>query len=177
MKDALAAGTVRPVLIASLDTASGTVRAWSGIGDLAFGGETYNGVGDLGGVSPIKETSDLEATGCNFKFSGISAALVSTALGQIRYGRDAKLWLGLLDGAGALIADPYLIFQGFTDNAAIDDSAESAAITVSAESRFIDLDRPRARRYTSQDQNISHPGDRGFDYVPGLQDKEIVFGR
>lgn len=176
MLSELQAGTVRPALLAAIETASGTVRVWSGIGDLVWGGNTYTGVGDLGGVSAIKETSSLEATGCNFQLSGVPASMVSTALGQIRYGRSAKLWLALLDASGAVIADPYAIFSGLTDNATIDETPEAPRITIAAESRFIDLDRPRNRRYTTEDQQIDYPADLGFEFVPGLQDAQIIFG-
>lgn len=170
-------GTVRPVLIAEIDTAGGTVRVWNGIGDLAWDSQTWTGVGDLGGASPVKETADIEATNCRFTLSGIASAMISIALGQVRWGRTAKLWLGLLDADGDLIADPYLLFSGFTDVPAIDEGAETATITVTAESRLVDLDRPRVRRYTPEDQAIDFPADKGFEFVAALQDAEIVWGR
>ena len=155
---AITAGTVRPVLIAKIGTYGADVNAWTGIGDLTFQSEIYSGVGNFGGVSQVNETSDLRAAGMNFSLSGISSSMISTALGNIRYGRPAMLWLGLYDMAsGVLVADPYRLFTGQTDVPTIDEGPETSVITISAESRLIDLDRARARRYTPEDQNINRP--------------------
>ena len=43
--------------------------------------------------------------------------------------------------------------------------------------RFELIEKPRERRYTSEDQKLDHPDDRGFEYVPALQDMPIFWGR
>jgi hypothetical protein len=48
---------------------------------------------------------------------------------------------------------------------------------LTAESRLIDLERSRERRYTSEDQKIDYPNDKGLEFIADLQDKEIVWGR
>ena len=42
---------------------------------------------------------------------------------------------------------------------------------------MIDLERARVARYTSGYQKSAYPGDLGLDFVEGLQDKEITWGR
>ena len=104
--------------------------------------------------------------------------MVSTALGQVQQGRSCQLFLGALNiTTGALIADPYELFAGFTDVTVIEENAESATISISAENRLIDLERPRVRRYTDEDQKSEYSTDVGFEFVPSLQDKVIVFGK
>lgn len=163
----------RPVLIAAIDTAGGMVRVWGGVGDLSWDGDTYQGTGILGGLSPVAESSDLRASGMTFTLSGVPASYISTALGQMRQGLSAKLWLGFMDSSWALIADPVLIFSGLTDVPTINESGETATIGISVESRLVDLERPRTRRYTHEDQQLRDPGDRGFEYVPALQDTVV----
>jgi hypothetical protein len=63
------------------------------------------------------------------------------------------------------------------DTMRIEDSGDTASITVQAESRFIELERTHERRYTDQDQQQLYPGDLGLEYVAGLQDKEIAWGQ
>ena len=155
---ALNEGTVKPILIVKIGTSGADVNVWTGIGDLTFQSEIYSGVGNFGGVSPVNETSDLRAAGLNFSLSGISSSMISTALANIRYGRPAILWFGLFDiTSGALVADPYKLFTGFTDVPSIDEGPDVSVITISAENRLIALDRARARRYTPEDQNIDYP--------------------
>ena len=48
---------------------------------------------------------------------------------------------------------------------------------MTAESKLIDLERSRARRYTSEDQKIDYPDDKGLDFIADLQDKAVVWGR
>ena len=79
-------------------------------------------------------------------------------------------------GQFRLIADPFLAFAGRFDVPDILEAGERATITAKYESRLIDLDRVRARRYTSEDQQLDYPGDKGFDYVPSLQDAVITWG-
>jgi len=37
--------------------------------------------------------------------------------------------------------------------------------------------QPDTRRYTDADQQSRFPGDKGLEYVPSMQDKQIVWGR
>ena len=78
---------------------------------------------------------------------------------------------------GSVVSDPYAIFKGQMDTMSISDSGETAIITVRAESRLIDLDRSRERRYTSEDLKIDFPDDKGLEYIDDLQDKQITWGR
>lgn len=177
MATAVQADALRPVLLAKIGTKGGDVRVWSGLGTISFGGEAYSGVGALGGVSAIQESDGLQANGVAFTLSGIDAALISTALGEMENGRPAKLWLGALDESGALVADPLLLFEGLTDVPVIEEDGERATIGITAENRLIDLERPRTRRYTAEDQALDDPTDKGFEFVPSLQDVQIVFGK
>ena len=77
----------------------------------------------------------------------------------------------------SLIADPFLCFAGRLDVPDMVIGGERMTIAVAYESRLIDLDRARERRYTSEDQKIDYPDDLGFDFVPALQDMQIVWGR
>lgn len=176
--NALQADHVQPILLVKINTAGGDFRVWSGIGDLTYNAETYSGVGALGGISEVEENTDLGAAGVTFNLTGIPSDMLNIVLDQVEHNRPATVWLGALDlTAGALIADPYQLFQGFTDVPTIEEGAETSTIALTAENKLIDLDRPRTRRYTTEDQQIDDPTDLGFDFVPGLQDRSVVWGR
>lgn len=176
-KTAAQAGTVRVALLIKVGTSGDDVYIWSGYGDLSYDGNTYTGVGTFGGISPVEETNDIYATGVEFSLSGVPSSMISVALGEMEQGREAKAWLALFNSDLELISDPYLLFEGLTDVPTIDDPGGDATIRISAESRLIRLETPNIRRYTSEDQKIDYPTDKGFDYVPSLQDKEITWGR
>lgn len=173
----IAADVKRPILIAEILTAGAPVRLWSGVGDLAFGGNTYVGVGTFGGMSTPEESLETKATGIIFTLSGIPPALLATAIGDVRQGLKARCWLGFVDAAGAVIADPTLTFEGYTAVPTTDDDAETCSISLSCESYMATLNRARSTRYTAEDQKTRDPSDKGFDFIPSLQDRVIPWGK
>lgn len=173
MADQLTAAILEPILLAKLEFDVNPLRAWSGLGDLVFEGETYTGLGTLAGVRPGAETTALRAPGATFTLTGIPASIVTRALTVNYQDRPATLWLGALDPAGGIVVNPLILFRGRMDIMTVDDGAESSTISISAESRLIDLEIPRLRRYTPEDQAARFPTDTGFDYIATLQETEI----
>lgn len=178
MQTAVSAATKAPVLIAEIETATGFLRVWTGLGDLTFQSNVYSGVGQLASVSAPEETTDLKSTGLVFSMTGIPTALLEQSVNAVRQNLPARLWLGLLDmGTGALIADPVLVFEGTCGVPSTEETGDTCTISLSAENIMASLKRPREIRYTPEDQANRADGDKGFDYVAGLQDKSIVWGR
>lgn len=174
---AYTAAKVKPIFLVQIECTSGTVYAWSGYGTLNWDGQNYLGVGTFGLVDVVGETTDLSAQGVNFSLSGVDAANIEIALDEIEQGLNAALYLGALDDSGALISQPYLLFYGLTDVPTVNEGPDNdCTISISVESRLIDLARSRERRYTTHDQQLDYPDDLGFDFVPGLQNANIRFG-
>lgn len=162
-----------PCILCRAVFADGTLLMWSGIGNLTFNGNTYAGVGDFLNVSPVQETSEVKSLGVSVTLSGIPSSTLAEVLGQSRLGKYITIWLGLLTAAGALIADPVQLFYGEIDSPSIVESGDTASVTVQCESRLIDLERSRERRYTDQDQQQKYPGDESLRYVAALQNREV----
>ena len=171
----LAASELEPFFAIKLNFDSGALRLWTGYGEITVASETYTGGGQFLGISPVEETVEVAARGVTMSLNGIDASLISYALTENYQTRSAKVYLGVIS-SGAVVADPYLIFDGRMDVMTIDDNGETANIAMTAESRLIDLERPKLRRYTSDDQKLQHPSDTGFDFVASLQEKEIAWG-
>lgn len=174
---ALGVRDLRPVIFFEGEFASGTVRLWSGLGDTGWAGQSWSGAGALLGLGSIEETSEVVAGGTSVSLSGIPLDLVQMAIAEARQGLPGRVWLGLLTPEGQIIADPVLAFSGRLDVPEITDDAESCRITISYESRLIDLNTARSWRYTHESQQVLHPGDLGFEYVTAIQDREITWGR
>jgi hypothetical protein len=172
----LAAGVVRPAIFVESQFPSGYLRLWSGLGEITWGGRTWAGAGTLLNVGAIEETTDVVATGTTVTLSGIPTDLVSACINDARQGLPGQIYLGFLTAAGAVIADPVLAFAGRLDVPTIMDGAERCEIQITYESRLIDLNRAREWRYTHESQQQISPGDRGFEYVAGLQEREIRWG-
>jgi len=173
--NALAAGNVPMLCFVLMDFPSGFLRVNNSSVIINWGGEDWYGLGRLGSIDQIEEGATLESRGLKFKITGVSQANIAIALGQQYQGRDCKVWLAPLTSEYAVIADPVLTFWGRMDVMDID-LGETATITVSAESRLADWDRPRTRRYTHEDQQLDYPGDLGFEFVPQMVEKELRWG-
>ncbi len=171
----LSADELQPFFAIKLNFDSGSLKLWTGYGDITVDSETYTGGGQFLAVSPVEETVEVAARGVTMSLNGIDASLITLALTENYQTRSAKVFLGVLS-SGAVVADPYLVFDGRMDVMTIDDNGETATISMTAESRLIDLERPKLRRYTSEDQKLNHPDDIGLDFVASLQEKEIAWG-
>lgn len=177
MEAATLADAVKPVLLVEMMFTS-PARIWTGIGDIVWNGATWSGVGTLLGVGQIEETREIRATGLDISLSGVPSELISLALAEPYQGKTAKVYIGAFNTAGgALIADPYLAFSGRMDVMTIAERPDSPVINISTESRLIDLERPRERRWDHQDQITDHPGDMFFEFVSSIQNVEITWGK
>jgi hypothetical protein len=174
------AGTVYPALLTSFDFSGAQINLWTGFGSLSYGSLTYAGIGDLGGISAIEESQETQANGLSFNLNGIPSAMVSSILSENYRNRVCTVSLALFASLTATspITAPATMFVGRMDQAIMNDDGETATINLTAESRLIDLQRPRARRYTDEDQrgNASYTADLGLQYIAGLQDKELMWG-
>jgi len=172
------AGTVYPALLCSMDFSGGAVNVWSGVGDLVYASVTFTGVGELGGISAIEESEETRANGIALSLSGISSSLVSSILTENYRNRNCTIQLALFASltSTAPITAPAVMFVGRMDQALLDDDGETATISMTAESRLVDLQRARERRYTHEDQRTAYTADLGLEYVAGLQDRELIWG-
>lgn len=176
MQSAISATEVSPILLFEGVFTSGNVYAWSGYGTISWNGQSWTGTGTLLSVSEVSENSDTAATGASVTLNGIPQDLISLALAECQQGALGKIYFGVLSN-GSVLADPIILFEGKLDVPTIDEDAEFASITITYESRLINLERPRVTRYTKEDQIRLFHGDKGFDYVPSIQDQRITWGR
>ena len=168
-----------PVLLFKFEFDNGTLRLWNGLHDLDFnepgiGINTYTGAANLLALSSIKETINLKADSLSVSLSGLDATLLSISLTEQYQGRPFTLWLGALDDSNILIPDPLLIFNGKMDVMTFTDDGVTGKIDLIIENELIALNRPNERRYNDKDQELDFPGDRFFEFVPSIQQKEIV---
>ena len=164
MEIAVQAEHVRVAVLVDAVFGSGTVHVWSGLGDLEWNGDAYQGTGELGSISSITETSDLRAEGIVITLGGLDPDLISIGLQEVAIANEVMVWLAQLDAAGAVIADPYLAWQGYMDVPVITEGAETASISITCESIGA-MRGPRNRLYTDADQQHDHPGDLALQFV------------
>lgn len=201
--DAASKEVVRPFFAVDLEFDSpNELHFWSGYGDLVRGGVTYTGAGELLQISEIRESSDIASNGATITLSGIPSELITLALDEPYQGRVCRIWLGVIDFDLALPSNllidtgDYLLldsdtqldltsqgpsaffelFTGYMDQMNIEDGPSTATIAVSIENKLIDLERPRVRRYTDNNQKSRFPGDLAFEFVTRIQSESLTWG-
>jgi len=152
------------------------VYLWSGYGNITYNSITYQGLGNLGTISTVEETSDLSAKGITMQLSGVPTSLISLALTEDYQGRNCSVMFGVLNSSSALISDPIIVFSGRMDVMTINDDGQNATIIMNAENRLIDFRRAREVRFTDAEQKNLYPTDKGLEFVNAIQEKEIYWG-
>ena len=179
--NAISAQNVIPFFAVSLAFNTGTLHLWNGYGDISLtaGGSTntFTGLGDAAGMSPIDEQSLIQASGANLVLNGVKSSLIATALSAQYTNRDGKIFLGMFDTSKNVVADVYTLFVGKMDVMIIREGDEASTIELKLENRLIALERANERRMTDEDQRNLFTGDKGFEFIPDLQDKELVWGK
>lgn len=179
---ALTSQLVRMAFLVDLQFADQTLYVWTGVGPLAWNGNTYQGVGVFGEISAIGEGSSVEAQGVQLKLSGIDPTLLAESMNEIS--RKGKAWirLPLFDQNGSILS-VIPLYMGLIDRPEIgidpgspekpDDGA--CTITIEVENRLADMNRARGGRYTDQDQRSRYPQDGSLRWVSYNQDHEIIW--
>ena len=153
------------------------ILVWSGTDDLIISSETYTGAGSLLTVSTVEENLELKSNGLSIALSGMDSTIVTYAITENYQNRPITVFMGYVMGGTNEVAGTLTLFKGRMTSLVVNDTPDGATVTIDAENRLIDLDRPSNFRYTKESQNFLHSGDTGFNRVASLQDKQIIWGK
>lgn len=176
VNSALIASNVPALLLVDLDFSSGHVRVNNSAVNFSWNGYTWLGLANLGGIEAIHENTALEMSGVKMTLSGIPSEMITHALAEYYQGRSCDIWFSPLDSNLVVLADPVKIFNGRIDTMSIQ-LGSTCSISLTAESRLTDWERPRVRRYTHEDQITEFPADRGLEYVSQMVEKTLSWGK
>lgn len=135
----------------------------------------WYGIGDLGTVGAIEETTEVRAVGLELGLSGVSPEVLEIALAEDWQGREAHVYLGILDAQGQLDGEPTELFGGKIDRMVLSED-KVASVSIAIESEMIDLERTRPLRYTPEIQRGLFEGDAFCDAVSAIQEVDVNWG-
>ena len=167
---ALAQPEVEPFYAVEIDLDSGPLRLWTGYGERTIEGNVYTGGGNLIGISGLEEVADLSAKEVTLTLAGVPSTAISLALTEPYQRRKVRILWGVR-GEDAYVE----VFSGSLNQMVIEDSPDSGTISVTVDSRLVELERSSNRRYTSESHKTRYPNDTFFDFVAAIQDKQIQF--
>ena len=158
-----------------LDFASAPVRLTSATVPLVIGGETYLAVGQLGEIAAAEESTELKAGQITLALSGVPNDAIAASVTEPYQGRRCTCYEAVLDPeTGELLDDPVIFFRGRISQMNVE-LGQTARVQLVVENRLSGWDRPRLRRWTDEDQQRAHPGDRALEFVSATAEQEIVW--
>jgi len=153
------------------------ILLWSGIDDISINSETYTGAGTLLNISDTEDTSELKSTNVVVSLSGMDPTVMDYALTDNYQNRPLTVYMIFVYASTNEVVGKLTLFQGRMTSLAIQDDPNGSIITVNAENRLVDLNRPSNLRYTNESQEFVSSGDTAFRYVQQMQDIELVWGQ
>lgn len=176
---------IRCAFLFEMDFKSGKKGAWNGARELTVNGVVFKpmfGAGSLEGLSFENSTVSRNTT---IKVSGVRNDVLGLALSEAEEVQQQylKIYLQMFDEEWKPIAAPPAIGiwlmqapEVTQDEVSQDsDTSPSQTISISAENIWFNRSRSPAGRYTDRDQQILHPGDDFFKFVPSLVFKTFPY--
>lgn len=189
MINALQREVLYPGIFVDAAFADNTIHVWNGLGTITWNGNTYTGVGALGGIEGMTETTALEAKGATLTLSGVPSDLLAESMGEIEAFHDCNIYLCLFDGpCGNVIDTPFLSWAGYMDEPEISDDGKTSTILIHVENKLLTMNLDCARRFTADDNRIdlaerltklglpTTTADTAFQFVNALQLIQVWWG-
>lgn len=177
---------------------SGDYAFWQGLGSFTYDSVTYLGIGQMGTVQPLAQSSGLVASGLELVLSGLDqdgaaddGDLYTVLDDEDFHGRPVSLYRFYFDPDKARKSAAELIlaerlFKGFMDRVERDevavlneagDGTLSSELRVYCESRAIEYGRNHLTMRSNEHQQRLFSGDKGFEFTPDMARREFYWGR
>lgn len=150
--------------------------ACTGTRSYTWGGQTWLGIGEIAGISEIAEASDAAARQLTISLSGVDAAITEPVLSRTNYkGRAAAIYRGLIDAEQDLVDDPFPAWQGRMDVGSMvwEDTYIAQMVCEPLASRLL---RANISRYSDEDHQLRHAGDKFYEFLPQMEKKDVTWG-
>jgi hypothetical protein len=165
---ALLADELAAILFVDIDWPGERVRVHTGLGERKFNGETYLGVGELGGVGDFVENTGTSPSQLTVTLKVLDGALVALVMNDSPEGKEIAVHLGILDDNKQIAHEiPYVLDANVSKfGVKRGDIARNIpyVLAITCSDWFVRWNQPpnNARTTNEAQQNI-HPGDRIFD--------------
>ena len=171
--EAIQTREISPALFVYLDFEGDPLRCWTGLGPVEWAGNTWLGFGQLAGVEPIEEYSEIRAGALKLTLTQVPNAALSYLAAVTYKRRAAEIYLALFDGDSRNLVGVELLMRGTMDTLSLSRSPESSTLKLSVVNELARLRDSWGSLYTDAHQLAAYPGDTGLRFVASLQDVTI----
>lgn len=153
---------------------SAPVRAHTATGDIVIDGQTYTGVGALGGIDPVKQSANNGPASLNLSLTGLDPTLVAETLNERTAGSKVKIMICSLDD-DFKVTSASIIFAGRVSTQRFAYGQEMS-IEVEVVDRLADWQRKGSRRFDQESHTNEYPGDDFCRFIAQMSEKPISWG-
>lgn len=179
-KTAIGASVVYPAFFAEFQFDSGTTRFWTGDTnintDLGDGSVTWTGGGMVGRMSFSGEGESIQARNLTFELNGVDQSYYATAIATQYRGRPVRVWFAAMNSAHDTVAYSYLLEEARMDQLSIAEQDGTIVLTLTCESRLVDMFRPRRTYLNNDTHHKAYPDDDFYEFVPKLPGMRLPWG-
>jgi len=133
--------------------------------NIVYDGDTYLASSLFLGSSEVQENADVAVNTLTVKFSGADQTIISLLLNNNYMNKVAKVYRGFLDDSQALIADPFLLFDGRISNFTLEENATTSSVNIVISSHWADFEKISGRRTAENSQKLYFPNDKGMEFA------------
>jgi len=175
MANAIKAPVVRWIWFVKLGFDSGDLGWSTAHRPITYDGLTYLAAGPLGTIGAVAEDIGVKSRTISVTLSGIKSEVVALLLGEPYINRPAAIYAAVSDANWSFDTNKIkLVFRGTMDSIS-GETGNTASFTVEIKSRLADWERERKLLYSDSDQQRLFPGDNGFNFVPQLSQRQIIW--
>lgn len=137
---------------------------------------TYNPQGFVKGLSQFSEEVGITKSSLRIGLSGVDQTYISIALNENIVNDEVKIFRGFLDSNNALIADPFLLYDGQIDKFEINETDDDTEIIFTVVSHWADFEKISGRKTNPTSQKRFFSGDLGMEFSSQTV-QDIKWGR
>lgn len=169
------------VHLVMLSFSGGTTYINDGAQDILWNAVTWDAVGGALTIGNVEESTDSSGQGVELKLNGVDQTILAALLSNDYRGRVCRVYRARLNSSGAVIADPYLMFEGLQLSAfeveENRDSQTGGTVTVSTRIKGrMGIDRQRGITSSVVGHQHYFPGDTFWQNAAPLTAQPIYWG-
>ena len=128
------------------------------------------------GISNFTEEVDITKTSLKLGFSGADQTFISTCLNENVVNDSVVIFRGFLNDSNAIIADPFLLYDGQIDTFEISETTKESAVILNVTSHWANFDKKNGRKTNLTSQQRFFSTDVGMQFSSQTV-QDIKWGR
>lgn len=168
-------GEVNAVVMVEIDHPSRYIYAWSGLGDLDYGGHVYEGLGLVGAVAPIRSSTEIEVSEVTFQLSGADADIIKSLSDSVK-GRFAYVYEAFLD-LNFRVVERELLLTCRLDHQTyrVDPDSGRADVSLVGHAGFFHLLKRSGAKMSPEEAKALDSDETGYDEMHLQQDMQLTW--